>query len=141
MTRTIEVVEAELAEITSKEYELKAELEVLKNRKDYDYLIGNWYICSHTGYETYVKVQSVTKDFGGVPLVKCVAWHNYYQLIGSFSLTYNPNYTFPMDNFSKCYTKSSYQEVSKMVKAVADMALRQICEPPSDYEEMIEREG
>lgn len=141
MTRTIEVVEAELAEVTSKEYELKTELERLKNRKDYDYLIGDWYICSDTGYETYVKVQSVTKDFGGAPLVKCVAWRNDYQLIGSFSLTYNPNYIIPMDNFSKCYTKSSYQEVIKMVKDVADMALRRICKPPSDYEEMIEREG
>lgn len=33
MTRTIEVVEAELAEVTSKEYELKTELERLKTVK------------------------------------------------------------------------------------------------------------
>lgn len=140
MTRTIEDVEAELAEVTSKFYELKAELEGLKNRKEYDYLIGNWYSCRDTGYETYVKVISVNKDFGGDPLVKCIAWHK-YQLIGSFNLSYNSTYTITMDSFLKCYTKSSYQEVSKMVKAVADMALRRVCEPPSNYEEMIEREG
>lgn len=141
MTRTIEVVEAELAEVTSKEYELKAELKRLKNNKDYAYLIGNWYKYDNTGYHTLVKVNEVTDNFDGEPLFKCTAWHYDSQLIGSFNLSYNPNYVIDNTIFSKCYTKSSYQEVSKLVKDVADMALRQICEPPSDYEEMLEREG